>query len=501
VNRLDTIPIALVATVHPDQTDTSDPLLLLARDGKGRDRATLVDIGPLTEDATAALTAAAGYDNIDVAELQRMTGGIPLFVVEYLRAGREGAPHDGLVPESLARTIADRLAQLQPATGQVFAVVALLAEASDIELIRRVAGRSIDEVAEAIDDLVRAGLLINAGLGRYSPANTVTAQVAYEHIGPERRRLLHHRAAVALEQGTGHKASAAHHYQRSGDRTSAARAFAAAGDDARRVFATDAAKSCYQAALELGHAEKDRLGEAIADLATASGRYSEARHHYELVAATTTGADLARIEDKLGLLHLRLGNPEVAVSHFRSALTEVDDDIAMTAQLLGNMAAAYNAAGAPTEASTAIEEARLAAERVQSGSALAAVENVRGSIAERRGDESGAREAFERSLHLAEVHDDVALRIAAANNLALALSRNGRHDRARELLESALTLAMRTGEEHRAAALHSNLADILQQTGDTAAAADHIRQMARLMAEISAQFDEPIPDIWMQTAW
>ncbi len=501
VNRLDIIPIAVVATVHPDEADPVDPLLSLARDLQEGERATLVDIGALNDHDTAALAEAAGCDHIDVTELQRSTGGVPLFIAEYLRSGCQGTLQAGAIPESLGRTVANRLARLKPATGQVFAVVALLAEPADIELIRRVAGRSIDEVAEAVDDLVRAGLLIGDGLGTYSTANTVTAQVAYEQIGPERRRLLHHRAAVALEEGSGHTARAAHHYQRSGGRAAAARTFAAAGDDARRVYANEAAKSCYQAALDLGHPETDRLRESIADLATAAGTYSEARHHYELVAATGTGADLARIEEKLGLLHLRLGNPEIAVSHFQSALAEVDDDAAQSARLLANTAAAYNTAGAPTEASAAIEEARIAAEQVQSGAVLAAVENVRGLIARHSGDEAGAREVFERSLHLAEVHDDIPLRIAAANNLALTLSRDGQRHRARELLESALALAMRTGEEHRAAALHSNLADILQQDDDTTAAADHIRQMARLMAEISAQFDEPIPDIWMQTAW
>jgi DNA-binding SARP family transcriptional activator len=499
VNRVDTIPIVIVATVHPDEADPSDSLLSLARDLQGRGRATLVDIGTLAEDDTAALAATAGCH--DATELQRTTGGVPLFIAEYLRSDCEGALQAGAVPESLGRIVTNRLARLKPATSQIFAAVALLAEPTDIELIRRVAGRSIDEVAEAIDNLVGAGLLIGDGQGRYSTANTLTAQVAYEQIGPERRRLLHHRAAVALGESSGHKASAAHHYQRSGDREAAARAFVAAGDDARRVFANDAAKSCYRAALDLGHSETDRLRESIADLATAEGTYAEARHHYELVAATSTGTDLARIEEKLGLLHLRLGNPEIAVSHFRSALAEAGDDATTSARLLANTAAGHAAAGDLAEASTVIEEARIAAEQVQSGSVLAAVENVRGSIARQSGDEAGAREAFERSLHLAEVHDDVASRIAAANNLALALSRDGRRDRARELLESALALAMRTGEEHRAAALHSNLADILQQDGETADAADHIRRMAGLMAEISAQFDDPIPEIWMQTAW
>jgi len=501
VNRLDTIPIVIVAAVHPDEADPSDPLVTLARDLQEGGHATLVRVGALTGEHIAALAMAAGCAGVDATELQRVTGGVPLYLAEYLRSGCEEALQEGAIPDSLDRTVTNRLARLEPLSGQVFAVAALLAEPADTELIRQVAGRSVAEVAEAVDDLVRAGLLVGNGQGIYSTANTLTAHVAYEQIGTERRRLLHHRAAEMLEERPGHQATAAHHYQRAGDRSAAAKAFMAAGDDANRVFANQAAMSCYRAALDLGHPQTDRLRESIADLATVAGLYAEARHNYELVAATGTGADLARIEEKLGLLQLRLGNPDVAVSHFQSALAEAGDDAATTARLLANTAAAHSAAGALAEATAAIEDAGTVAEQVQSGAVLAAIENVRGSIAARTGDEAGAREAFERSLHLAEVDGDMAGSIAAANNLALSLTRDGEHLRARELLESALALAMRAGEEHRAAALHSNLADILHEEGEPAAAADHIRQMAQLMSEINAQFDEPTPEIWLQTAW
>ncbi len=499
-NRLDTIPIAIVATVHPDEGDAAEPMMLLARDL--RERATIVQIDALTEDDTARLVAAAGCHQVDPAELWRATGGIPLYLAEYLKSGCAEALLDGAVPEGLHPILAARLDGLGAAASQTFTAVSVLAEPADIDLVRRVAGRSIDEAADAIDVLVGAGMLIRDQLGRYSPANVLTARVAYDRVGLERRRLLHHRAAVALEGDPGRAAATARHYRAAGDREAAARCFAAAGDDARGVFANDTAWEHYQAALDLGSPAADRLREAIADLATAAGRYSEAHRHYELVAATCAGTDLARVEQKLGQLHLRIGDPEIAISHFQSALAEIeDDDAPALARLLADLAAAHSSAGNIDEATATIGAAATAAGRADGPAARAAVENIRGLIAGRHGDEVVAREAFELSLHLAEIDGDAGAMVAASNNLALALTRAGEHHRARELFQSALGLAVRTGEEHRAAAIHSNLADLYHDAGDPVAAAAHIRQMAELMAEIGAQFDEPKPGVWMQTAW
>ena len=86
-----------------------------------------------------------------------------------------------------------------------------------------------------------------------------------------------------------------------------------------------------------------------------------------------------------------------------------------------------------------------------------------------------------------------------ANNLALAYARRNRTDEAVALAERSLALLDRTGDRHRRAAIHGNLADILHQAGDEMASREHLKQAASLFAEVGVGDWEP--EIWKLTGW
>jgi hypothetical protein len=62
------------------------------------------------------------------------------------------------------------------------------------------------------------------------------------------------------------------------------------------------------------------------------------------------------------------------------------------------------------------------------------------------------------------------------------------------------TEALELGDQHRVAALHTNLADLLHAPGPREAAVTHLKEAARRFAAVDAD-DHPRPEIWMLVEW
>jgi len=76
----------------------------------------------------------------------------------------------------------------------------------------------------------------------------------------------------------------------------------------------------------------------------------------------------------------------------------------------------------------------------------------------------------------------------------------GRPEEALTVAREALQLGLGHGDRHRAAALHTNLADLLHATGEQAEALDHLTSAARLFASVD---DDELrrPEIWKLARW
>ena len=73
-------------------------------------------------------------------------------------------------------------------------------------------------------------------------------------------------------------------------------------------------------------------------------------------------------------------------------------------------------------------------------------------------------------------------------------------DEALRLAETALELCVASGDRHREAALHNNLADLLHAACREHESMAHLKRAVELFAEIGER-DELQPEIWKLVEW
>jgi tetratricopeptide (TPR) repeat protein len=265
------------------------------------------------------------------------------------------------------------------------------------------------------------------------------------------------------------------------------------------------------------------------------GRYREALAEFETAAALAGAAEWAgeeradgagpadpaadravqaRIEHKLADVHHRLGDWDLAEAHLAvvtelvagagpGRLARAEADRAVVAYRRGDatQAAAFGRA--------ALSSARAAADRGATAQAL----NVLGMLAARAGDTAAAETYLRDSL--AEARDlrggtgpvgrpgqalPLGVAVAALNNLARLLAETGRNSEALGVAAEALELGSELGDQHRVAALHTNMADLLHADGQGEEAMAHLKEAARRFASVDVG-DAPRPEIWTLVEW
>jgi len=222
----------------------------------------------------------------------------------------------------------------------------------------------------------------------------------------------------------------------------------------------------------------------------------------------------ASIEHKLADVHHRLGDWDLADAHLAvvtelvayaepGRLARAQADRAVVAYRRGDaeQATAFGRA--------ALSSARAAADRGATAQAL----NVLGMLAARAGDTAAAETYLRDSLAEARQLPEGAGRggrplhapplgpaVAALNNLARLLAETGRVREALTVAAEALELGSELGDQHRVAALHTNMADLLHADGQGEAAMAHLKEAARRFAAVDVG-DAPRPEIWTLVEW
>jgi predicted ATPase/DNA-binding SARP family transcriptional activator len=449
--------------------------------------------------------------------LYRETEGLPYFVNEYLAALAD-SPDSWAVPQSVRDLLAGRLAGVDQAGRQLLQTGAVIGRSFDYTTLLEASGRSDEEVVSGLEGLLARGLIREigdeAGEGpladlRYDFAHQQLRALVYDETNLARRRLLHRRVAAALQaraRGPAGEAVASiigHHYRLGGQDTAAADFYRRAGDHARALYANHEALDHYRTALALGHPDAAYLHEAAADLHTLLGEYGAALGAYELAATLASGADLGRLEHKLGQVYERRGNWELAENHFCAALGTYQAAGRKTELARLNVdrgRVAYRSGDLP-QARTLAEEALVLAEVAADPAAEAQARNTLGILARHEGDPVAAREQLERSLALAEAGDMTAARVAALNNLARLHESEGRTDEALALLEQAIAICARQGDRHHEAALYNHRADILHHAWREEDAMTSLKQAVAIYAEIGMEAGDWQPEIWKLTEW
>lgn len=238
--------LVVAATRWPD----GSPALRAFRDGTTLGVPTQrVEVLPLTPDEVRDLAVGLVGADRRAPQLARLltkhTGGLPLFLVEYLRAlmdqGLLAAVGDGTlriegdlgalgrrgmaVPVGVRRVLDGRLAPLVREERDVVDAVATAGREVELELLLDVLDPpDEDDLLDCLDRLVDGGLLVEHRTGAqvlYDLKHRVFGEAALERLSGTERAELHRRFGAALEaRHASSPASAeaiAEHYQRAGD--------------------------------------------------------------------------------------------------------------------------------------------------------------------------------------------------------------------------------------------------------------------------------------------
>jgi DNA-binding SARP family transcriptional activator len=214
--------LLVVVTVRTAEAAADHPLHALLLSLRRDHRLTEIALSRLTRNETATLAAQLAGRALtadQVAALYQHTEGNPFFVVEIVRAdvahwaaGGERAPNaagsaalrrlwspSGSLPDRVLAVIESRLAQLAPLAQEVARLAAVIGRSFSLDVLAHAGGYSEDDLVRSLDELWQRHILREQGAAEYDFSHPLFRDVAYAQISPLRRRMLHRRAAQALE--------------------------------------------------------------------------------------------------------------------------------------------------------------------------------------------------------------------------------------------------------------------------------------------------------------
>lgn len=428
-----------------------------------------------------------GIDEL-VSIIYEETEGNPFFAVEMVKAliGGGGLYLDergrwqvaigdieDYIPADVQELIRSGLRRVSSRGRQVLDLAAVIGRESDLNTLELSSGWREDGLLEALDELLRAHLLVEED-GRFSFAHELVWQVVYKALSTARRRSLHLRAGEALEMV--HKeqtyevaAELAHHFCQAEQWQRALDYLIAAGERAKEAYANREALKFFREAERLAEAmeskgyEQSRLWEKRFDLlAMRCSIYTtiydilEAKSH--LTKDVEAMVDLAgRLGDRLRLAQARKTRAEIwfALGRHQEALEE-------TRQALEIMRELRERRG-EGEALT-----NLGAFHVQSGECMRGLEYFRqaSQLYEEIGDRTEqahslrrigilydilaqyiqAKEYYERAYSIYEEIGDIEGQGAVLNNLGLLQHVAGDYIAAMKSYEQALQQSRESGD-------------------------------------------------------
>lgn len=511
--RLDGRPLLLLlAWRREDLTPKSEATL----DDLARlHAATSLALGRLDRDGVAAIVRAMRpSDDSDDALIDAFAAdseGLPLYVVAALASGE---PPGTAMPRGVHALLRERIASVGETTAQILSAAAVIGRSFDLVTVRRASGRSEEETVDAIEELLRRGIVreVPGSVGpsvRYDFAHGRMRDVAYGITSLARRRLLHRRTAEALRldpstvgrDDLARFALIAGHEREAGRPAEAAEAFLEAAARAESVFANREAIDHLEASLTLGIPEAAAAHARIGELRSRLGEYPAAIAALEIAAALAGPSDLPAIEIALGRVHRRRGDLVAAASHLGSALASTDLSDALRARALVERSVVALRAGDLDVAGAAAAEVRQMQVRVGDPHLAGVAERLVGLVAHAMGDLAGARAALERSVVLAANDPDPTASIAALTALALTLAADGSVDAGVATATEAIEACRRIGDRHLEAAVENHLADMLHEAGRLDDSMTHLKRAVALFGVVGEGELERDPGIWALAAW
>jgi DNA-binding CsgD family transcriptional regulator/tetratricopeptide (TPR) repeat protein len=327
-HRAASLKILVVATYRSDELHSSHPLrrLLgaLARERSGD----VMQLEPLSRAETAdMLRCILGTDPDPALEaaVWRRSEGNPFFVEELLTAlthtnglvptdNPAQAIERARLPATVSEAILARVHALGPTALETLSAAAVIGRTVSFDDLREVLGVDEEPLVETLEQLVAHQLLREertADGDSYAFPHALMQEALYEAVISRRRRLLHRRAAAALERKPSGRIPTrldqlAYHFRLGGEIERACEYSRLAGDEAVRLRAWDDAAAHYEHALaSLESLDDDgsraaELLELLADVAWHQSRVLAGRQYAE--DALRLRRSLGHTEDAARLL-------------------------------------------------------------------------------------------------------------------------------------------------------------------------------------------------------
>jgi tetratricopeptide (TPR) repeat protein len=339
-------PLLVVGTCRPEELDANCPLTQTLPTLHRDLRLTEIELDSLDEANTAALASSVSGAILEAAESQRLyqeTEGNPLFVVEATHGGlphstEQPAPGASPLTPRVQAVLTNRLAQLSAPTRQLAEVAATIGRGFSIALLKQAADTDEEGLARGLDELWQRRIVRERGLDAYDFGHDKLREAAYSALRPAQRRLLHHRAAQALESI--HTSDldpvsrqVAAHYRRAGRPAQAIPYYVRAGQVASRIYAQQEALTSFERGLALlqeGTWEESRRGwyhqmayqcyEGQGDVLVQLGRPGEARLAYESALKMLDPRELI----PQSRLHRQVGGISWHLGEYRMAMESLD---------------------------------------------------------------------------------------------------------------------------------------------------------------------------------
>ena len=405
------VRLLLLATFRDTEADVPEPVSETLADLRRSDGVVRLRLGGLSGDDVTEFVRRAGGGEPGTGEqelaraISDLTDGNAFLVCELWRALVDSgavaidggalvltrAPEELGTPESVREVVGRRLARLAPATSDLLELAATAGAEFELDVLRRAAGGDVGELATALDEGVRSGLIVelpSRGLA-YRFTHELFRRSLYDGLTGVRRAELHLRVGEALEAAGARSGRAladlAHHFAAAAPFGGAARgveynvlAARAAGD----ALAFDEAAERLRVALELGIDDPAERARLLLELGTATHRAGTA---LDALAAFGEAAEIAEgLGDAELLARAAIGYEEacwrpvitdrVAVELLERAASALDDEASyLRVRVLGGLARSLEIRGWHEHGAEARTEAIAMARELGDRAALANV--------------------------------------------------------------------------------------------------------------------------------
>jgi len=334
VSELRSAPIAVIASVAqgPSAPDATRPGIEELRRAHAIRTVTLRPFGPVeVGEFVRWIRGGRPAPQADVLRWHAQTDGNPLFVEQIVRSmsgyGGGEPGRDEPVGRDVTEMLRARYASMGAPERRLLAHVAILGKEFSFADLVAVAGTTEDRATEELDRLVHGGLLRGRGGEVYEFVSEAMRAAVYSELTETRRRILHQKAARALERrgGVGDSELARQFYLGRDD-GKAVEYNEKAAQSATRAYALDVAISHLSRALEAERRRPDSSRKSLIRLLTEHGRLlveigSLHRSEETLAEAVRLAREESGAGRELGLALLGLSQSRAEMSDYTSAST------------------------------------------------------------------------------------------------------------------------------------------------------------------------------------